>query len=107
MTLPCLDLAEYAVPMEAGVTDCRGLFLSRRARVTGGTVPITSQTENGNGDGLAKSRQAFRDTMMLTGRELLAANAKSLRNMSRCREASLTEEDLRKLTTNILARGPR
>ena len=56
-----------------------------------------------SGPATTAERQQRRDGVaLMVERELLAFEAKRLRNLSRCREASACEDRLRALTTAIL-----
>jgi hypothetical protein len=84
-------LARFAALISRrGDTGSPACFHSRRSEATYGFATITGAMPNCDG---------------VAHREYLIRRAASLRNWNRCREASLTEAELRGLTRRILEEG--
>lgn len=87
-------LAPYVAPrMHPSDTGLQALLADCKSRPIFGPVPIAAKPPKS--DGVAR----------MIEREILAAEAKHLRNLSRCREASACEAKLRAVTLGLLRGG--
>lgn len=80
--------------LHLGDTASPAFFRSRRSADTSGPAMTIAETRNYVGEGLLQAR-----------RLALLKTAKHLRNQRRCKEASICEAELRRVTLHLLAIG--